>query len=243
MHRFYVDEIQGDKAVVLDAEQLHYLKDVLRVKTKEEVIVSDGKGKDYAATVISIEKNQATMALKAIETKAPGKIMLTVACAIPKGSRMDDVIDQLTQLGVERIIPMMTERVIVKLDESKKASRLERWLKIAESASAQSQRSDIPAIEPITPFEKVVSNSGRYRIKLIPNLEGDRKPIKEIISGEHASSILVLIGPEGDFSPEEVELAKSKGFIPVSLGSTVLRVATAAVAVASYIRFTSDHGI
>ena len=165
---------------------------------------------------------------------------LTIACAIPKSSGMDDVIDQLTQLGVERIIPMMTERVVVKLDESKKSARLERWLKIAESASAQSQRSDIPAIEPVTPFKEVVSNSGSYGLKLIPNLEGYRQSIQEVMRGNETSSILVLIGPEGDFTPGEVELAIDKGFIPVSLGSTVLRVATAAVAVASYVRFISE---
>jgi 16S rRNA (uracil1498-N3)-methyltransferase len=150
---------------------------------------------------------------------------------------MDDIIDYLTQLGVERIIPMWTERVVVKLDDDKTEARLKRWQKIAQSAAQQCQRSSIPIIESATNFGGAISDSQNFDLKLIPNLSGERRLIKDVLAQFTPKSIIVLIGPEGDFTPEEVTLALSNGFIPVSLGDTVLRVATAAIAVASYIKF------
>jgi 16S rRNA (uracil1498-N3)-methyltransferase len=237
MHRFYIDHIDGDKVFLSDSEQLHHLKDVLRLKVDDEVIVFDSQGKEYAGVIAKIERKQAELRITPIKSTRNHKTKLTVACAIPKGSRMDDIIDYLTQLGVERIIPMWTERVVVKLDDVKTESRLKRWRKIAQNAARQSQRSSIPLIEPVTRLEDVISGSHDYDLKLIPTLAGERRLIKDAIAEARPNNIIVLIGPEGDFTSEEIELAQSEGFIPVSLGDTVLRVATAAVAIASYLKF------
>jgi 16S rRNA (uracil1498-N3)-methyltransferase len=150
---------------------------------------------------------------------------------------MDDIIDQLTQLGVTRIIPMTTERVVVKLDDARKAARLKRWRTIAQNAALQSQRNTLVLIEPVTGISNVISQSHDFDLKLIPNLEGKRKLIKDVLPVAGPKTIIALIGPEGDFTPGEVALALGAGFIAVSLGDTVLRVATAAVAVAAYIKF------
>lgn len=165
---------------------------------------------------------------------------LTIACAIPKGSHMDDIIDCLTQLGVERIIPMRTERVVVKLNDARLAARLQRWNKIARSAARQCQRSSIPVISPVADIVEVISNSREFDLKLIPHLSGERRLIKDVLSQGSYKNIIVLIGPEGDFTPAEVELALHNGFTPVSLGHTVLRVATAAIAAAAYIKLALD---
>jgi 16S rRNA (uracil1498-N3)-methyltransferase len=238
MHRFYIDRIEGETASLTDTEQLHHLKDVLRLKVNDSVSVSDGAGNNYTGVITGIGKKQAEIKIKKVKSANKKSVKLTVACAIPKGSRMDEVIDHLAQLGVERIIPMQTERVVVKLDEAKAASRLKRWQKIAQSAAQQSRQSKIPVIDPVTNFGDVISSSQDYALKLIPNLTGERKLIKDVIAASRPESIIVLIGPEGDFTPEEVALALGNGFVAVSLGETVLRVATAAVAVASYIKFT-----
>jgi len=238
MHRFYLDHIDGDKVFLSDSEQLHHLKDVLRLKVDDEVIVFDSKGKEYAGVITKIERKQAELKVTPKKSSRHHKISLTLACAIPKGSRMDDIIDYLTQLGVERIIPMWTERVVVKLDDVRTESRLKRWRKIAQNAASQSQRSSIPFIEPVTHLEDVISGSHDYDLKLIPTLAGERRLIKDIVAEARPNDIIVLVGPEGDFTSEEIELAQREGFIMVSLGDTVLRVATAAVAVASYIKFT-----
>jgi 16S rRNA (uracil1498-N3)-methyltransferase len=237
MHRFYIDHIDGDKVYLTDSEQLHHLKDVLRLKVDDEVIVFDSKGNEYAGVITKIERKQAELKVTPIKSTRNHKTKLTIACAIPKGSRMDDIIDYLTQLGIERIIPMRTERVVVKLDDVRAEERHKRWRKIAQNAARQSQRSSIPLIEPLTRFEDVVLKAGNYDLKLIPNLSGERRLIKDVLAESRPKSIIVLIGPEGDFTPEEVALALGNGFLAVSLGDTVLRVATAAIAVASYLKF------
>lgn len=237
MHRFFVERISGNKAVISDKEQLHHIRDVLRLKENDVISLSDGRGKDYTGTITSISRNQIELKVKPEKAREENILKLTIACAMPKNTRFDDVVDFLTQLGVERIIPMRTGRVVVKLDNEKAVERHQRWVKIAQNAAQQSQRSHIPVIEGLTDFEDVISQSGGYDLKLIPHLSGERRLIREIIKKRKPRNILVLIGPEGDFTPAEVQLALDNGFQAVSLGDTVLRVATAAIAVASYIKF------
>jgi 16S rRNA (uracil1498-N3)-methyltransferase len=237
MHRFLVEQISGSNAVLTDTGQLHHIRDVLRLKINDEVILFDNKGHEYKAAITGIDKKQIKFRVGQLGALRTSHIGLTVACAIPKSSHMDDIIDSLTQLGVERIIPMRTERVVVKLDDVKAETRVKRWEKVAQNAARQCQRSSIPAIEPVTDFSVVVSNSQQFALKLIPHLVGERQSLKDVFNIIRPKSVIVLIGPEGDFTSSEVELALHKGFVPISLGDTVLRVATAAVAVASYIRF------
>ncbi len=240
MHRFLVEHIHGDSATLTDAAQLHHIRDVLRFEVNDVVVIFDGAGREFNGVITSIDKKQAVFKLTSLEKQKSKNVSLTIACAIPKGSHMDDVIDHLTQLGVARIIPMRTDRVAVKLDDVKSETRLKRWQKIAQSAARQCQRSDMPAIVPVTDVKKVITDSHQYDLKLIPHLSGKRKLIKDVLNKNKPKNIIVLIGPEGDFTPSEVELALNNGFIPVSLGDTVLRVATAAIAVAAYIRLALD---
>jgi 16S rRNA (uracil1498-N3)-methyltransferase len=239
MHRFYIDRIEGETALLTDTVQLHHLKDVLRLQVNDEVNISDGAGNDYAGVITAINKKQATIRITAKMAAQVPSLKLTVACAIPKGSRLDEVIDHLTQLGVERIIPMQTERVIVKLDGAGAESRLKRWRKIAQSAAQQSRQSRITVIEAVTGFEDVIKSAHNYDLKLIPHLTGQRRLIKDVLAESRPKDIIVVIGPEGDFTPEEVTLALSNDFTAVSLGDTVLRVATAAIAAASYIKLSA----
>ncbi len=237
MHRFYIDRIDGKIASISDAGQLHHLKNVLRLKVGNDIIVCDREGNEYSGTITAMERKRALIKVADLKSTRRSEMKLTIACAIPKGNSMDDIIDQLIQLGVERIIPMETERVVVKLNEAKKEARLTRWRKIAQNAAGQSQRKSIPIIEAVNGVIDVINRSQGFDLKLIPHLEGERKPLKDVLAKSGGKSIIVLIGPEGDFTPVEVGLALKVGFIPVSLGNTVLRVATAAVAVASYIKF------
>jgi len=240
MHRFYIEKIDGNSVTLTDSEQLHRIRDVLRLKAGDAVIIFDRAGHEYKAVTVSIGKKQVELNLTPVNRQRSNNTKLTVACAIPKGSRMDDIIDCLTQLGVERIIPMLTDRVVVKLDSAAMQVRLLRWQKIAQSAAQQCQRSSVPVISPVTDVKDVIANSQDFDLKLIPHLSGKRKLMKDIIAKPRPKNIIVLIGPEGDFTPEEVEMALHNGFTPVSLGDTVLRVATAAIAIASYIKFTLD---
>ncbi|MDD4980843.1 MAG: RsmE family RNA methyltransferase [Candidatus Omnitrophica bacterium] len=245
MHRLYspAQNISSVQIIVDNKEQVHHARDVLRLKIKEKVIIFDDKGIEYCCILEKILPQSLVFAIW--EKTAPGlkemeKIRITVACAIPKASHMDGVIDKLTQLGVERIIPMETERVIIKLDKRKKILRLKRWEKIALNASLQSHRNGFPVIGPVKGIREVLSDAQGFDLKLIPALIGERESLRETIIKSNPKNILVLIGPEGDFTQEELDFAKSRGCLPVSLGDLVLRVETAAVAAVSFIRLYAD---
>lgn len=235
MHRFYISHpIDGD-TFTLTGEQLHHIRDVLRLKAGDRVALFDSSRNEYLSSIQKIDKTQALLKVDSMHTVPPPRTRITIACAVPKKSGMDDLIDALTQLGVDVIIPMQTERVIVKPDESRQDARLERWRRIALSAAQQSQRSSIPEIHPVTALPEVIAESSGCDLKLIPALTGERRSLREVLDGKEPHRIIVLIGPEGDFTPEEVALAVGAGFISVTLGDNILRVATAALAAASYI--------
>ncbi len=205
---------------------------------KEEIVLFDSEENEYVGSVASLGKGRVLISIKTRRHAESRKVKITVACAIPKKSKMDDIVDNLTQLGVDAIVPLETERVIVRLDENKKAARLARWRKIARAAAQQSQRNRIPDVGTVSSLASVLARAPEFDLKLIPTLADERKHISAVLAGAPPESVLVLIGPEGDFSPQEVGLAKKAGFIPVSLGDSILRVGVAAVAVASYLKLS-----
>lgn len=240
MYRLFCDlrNIAKDIIRISDPDKIHHIKDVLRLTAGEKIVVCDGQYNEYHCVIDNFTSSELLLRIINIEKKIPKQeINVTIACALPKKAKFDDIVDKLTQLGVCRIIPLETERVIVKLDKSKSLSRFKRWLTISESASCQSQRSVMPVIEQVQKIGKLLAESDEYDVKLILALTGNRKSLKDAFSVEGAKNILVLIGPEGDFTPAEVSAAEQKGFIPISLGDLVLRVDTAAIAAAAYIRF------
>ena len=176
---------------------------------------------------------------------------MTVACALPKKSKIDFIVEKLTEIGVDRIILLLTERTEVKLkDSSKKIARLK---KISESTLKQSSNLFLPEITSMN-FQNLLklkqdenfdaSSSisinpecnRRIELALIPNLEETTQNIKDLLTGGALKNILVAIGPEGDFSKNEIELAKQAGFASVSLGRNVLKVDTAAIVTAGFIK-------
>lgn len=239
MQRFLASSknIEADKIIICDKAEVHHAKVVLRLKAGEKVVVFDEKGVEYACSIEELTGKE--IVLKVKKKNLPGlknRVSVCVACALPKKSKMDDIIDKLTQLGVDRIIPLVAQRVIVKLDDNKKAQRLERWKKIALSSVKQSQRSSIPVIEPIRDIEEALKNAESYDLKLIGALIGEKNTLREALEKSKPKNIIIFIGPEGDFTPGELELAKDVGCVPVTLGDTVLRVETAAVCAASFVK-------
>jgi len=240
MHRVFCGfKFTGKEIVeICDLAQVHHIKNVLRLKKNESLIVCDGQGAEYTCNIEDITSER--ILLKFISCQPIDKmkeLKLTVACAIPKNSKFEDIVDNLTQLGVDRIIPLKTQRVVVKLDKHKEALRYKRWEKVALSASQQCARNILPVIDNFKSMKEVLSESCGYDLKLIPTLEEGTIPLKQVLERCTARNLLVLIGPEGDFSPEEVSMAKQSGCIPVSLGKLVLRVETAAAAIASILNY------
>lgn len=239
MNRFYCSakNVSGGRIVIGDREQAHHIRDVIRLEPGEPAVVFDDNGSEYDCTLEEILQDKIVFSVRKIMDRRNSGVHIAVACAIPKHSRIDDIIDKLTQLGVDRIIPLMTERVIVRMDRDKESGRLQRWSKIAAAASKQSHRNSIPLVDGVTVMEKIPAVSAGYDLKLIPTLAGGLKSLKDVLRGAKPKKIIVLIGPEGDFTPDEVSAALSSGFVPVSLGDSVLRVETAAIYSASTLRY------
>ena len=238
MHRFYIasQNITQDTAVILDRKQIHHIRVVLRLKLQDPVELFDDNGNEYSARITEISSRNIALKIKERLSVSTNSVKITIACAIPKKSRMDDIIDKLTQVGVDAIIPLKTDRVIVRLDKHRELIRLERWRKIAQGACQQSQRNTLVEVGRVIDVGELLNSAKDYDLKLLFTLSGKRQALKDILCACRPKGIIVLIGPEGDFSDEEVALAKKAGFVSASLGSSVLRVDTAAVCAASFIR-------
>ncbi len=241
MTRFFClnKEIKDNKVFLTDKEQFHHLKNVLRLEIGDKGVIFDEISNEYEVELEIINKDNAVFKIiTAKKRKDLQKIEICLACAIPKNTKIEDIIDKCTQLGVDRIIPLITERVIVKLDENKKQDRKKRWEIVALAACRQSQRKTIPTIDDVCSFNEALEKSKSFDLKIIPHLIGDRNSLKNILAQDKFKKVFIFIGPEGDFTPEEVEKALNNGFKAVSLGEQVLRVDTAAISVVGFIRFS-----
>jgi len=235
MRRLYLpDEPQGDLIPLFSADQVHRLRDVLRLKPGDEVETFDGHGNVYFSTIAELEKDHVLLRILSHRAVKAPRAKTLIGCAIPKSVKMDEIVDKLTQLGVDVIVPLNTARVVANLETNSEA-RLRRWLKISLAASEQSGRDFTPEVRKVTDLPDFLKMAADCAVKLIPTLEGRRSALADVSASARGRSIAVMIGPEGDFSPEEVELAAQAGFLPVSLGELVLRVDTAAVALAAYV--------
>jgi 16S rRNA (uracil1498-N3)-methyltransferase len=239
MHRFFCDSqnITSQHIQILDKDEWHHLKNVLCLKINEKVAVIDGKGREFICSINNIGKD--FVKLNIIEKREIEKekqaLRLTVACALPKKSKIDFIVEKLTEIGVEKIILLKTERTEVNLkDILKKISKLKN---IAKSALKQSGNLFMPEIEflEFSGLLKFKMNDD-FDIALIPNLSDSSLSLKEALEKILAKKILLAIGPEGDFSQNELRLAKEAGFTSVSLGANVLRVDTAALVSAGFIK-------
>ena len=205
-------------------------------------MVFDGESQEYECVIDDIAKDKAELSVLKVRKTASAELTLTLACALPKKVKMDYIIEKTVELGVDRIIPIKTERTIVEYSSEKAKEKLKRWQAIAIEASKQCGRIKLPEIEPISEFSKVVSRVKNYELAVIPHLGPGNKPLKEVFRDSRPSSVIIFIGPEGDFSGREIKLAKENGCIGVSLGDLVLKVDTAAISVVAFSRlFTSYY--
>jgi len=244
MRVFFTDRSDvSDKTVVLTGDNYHHIKNVLRLAKGDEILVKTGGNLSYLCSVSEFEENKVICSVKDIfeaDTELP--IRVSVFQGIPKGDKMELVIQKCTELGASEIIPVMTERSIVRLDDKKKKSKLARWEKVALGASEQSRRSKVCLVsEPVT-FEEALAKAADFDHLIFPYecAEGfafTRKVFSEIMPGE---SVALFIGPEGGFSNKEAQLAEAAGVKTVTLGRRILRTETAAIFVLSVLGFLTE---
>jgi len=229
MHKFFTEEIDENVAVITGDDHKHLFK-VLRLKIGDEVLVNDLKGMDFLGKIISIDKESTIVELKKrILENNESELSITLYQGLPKAGKMDLIVQKNTELGVTRIVPVITERVIVKnSSEYKKMDRLKR---IIFEASKQSKRSMIPEVLEPKEFKEAFSMMFSHDVLIVPyeNAEnyGLVKLKREIPT---IKSCGILVGPEGGFSDEEIEELKENGAKIVTLGKRILRTETAGFA-------------
>lgn len=245
MSRFYIkpDNVRNDK-IYVDGEEARHILNVMRLKRGDGVIAFDGTGREYFGDIESISTNSLIVKIKKIEEhKTKKRYRMTLAQAIPKKAKMDYIIQKATELGIDSIIPMNTERTVVKLSKSDISARQNRWERIAKEAAKQCGRSEITKIEGYLDFEDVLENVKSYDLALMPSIMPvNRQSLKKCLSNFKGESILIFIGPEGGFDPAELDAAFEKGVIFVSLGENVLKSDTAAIAAIAMINYALSNG-
>ncbi|MBP9854710.1 MAG: 16S rRNA (uracil(1498)-N(3))-methyltransferase [Candidatus Omnitrophica bacterium] len=233
MHRFFTPSLtKNSKNIVMeDLREIHHLKDVLRLKSGQTIQLFNGAGCKAEGRIIEISSNKISIQLEKTTEESAELPILILACAVPKKGKFETIIEKTTELGIDEIIPLKTKNSDVTFKLEKMNSKLERFQKVALNAAKQSNRSTIPVIHPMTEFSSVVENLLTRSTVIIPSLTKNSKkfiPVLEKLSSPTVISF--LIGPEGDFSEQEYKLAHDSGCLPVSLGKTILKVETAAIA-------------
>ncbi len=242
MQQVFIDADQiNDGTVQITGEDANHLGRAIRIKPGEVIRVSVSDGRNYFAEVSSVSKEAVFAAIteEAEDTEPANAIYLFQG--IPKGDRMETVIEKAVELGVHEIIPVDMKYCVVKLDEKKKANKIRRWQTIAETAARQSKRSVIPKVSDVMTYQEAVAYANTCDVRLVPyenerGMKATKEALGQITSGK---SVSVIIGPEGGFAEEEIALAKETMSV-ISLGSRILRTDTAAIAAMTMVMMQSE---
>lgn len=241
MHRFFIEPFQiQDGNIYVEGTDVNHIKNVLRMKPGDQVMISDGEGNQYLCALESLEGKRVWFQI--VDTWKENRELssrIYLFQGLPKSDKMDLIIQKATELGAYELIPVVTGRTVVKLDEKKSQKKLARWNTIAESAAKQSGRSRIPCVREVMTFSQALAFAKELDVLLIPyekaeGMEATRRAIEEIRPGQ---SIGIFIGPEGGFEETEVEQAMSHGAKPVTLGRRILRTETAGFVVMSVLLY------
>lgn len=240
-----MDESQiCEDSIVIKGTDVNHIKNVLRMKAGETVLISNGQDREYECVLTEI--NDEEVIAKIEDINGPSRelpIKVHLYQGLPKSDKMETVIQKMVELGAYRIIPVATKRAVVKLDAKKAKSKVTRWNAISESAAKQSKRGIVPPVSDVMTFKEALADAKNLDIIVIPyeeaeNMEYTRNVIKEIQPG---NSVGIFIGPEGGFAAEEVELAKETGAKPITLGRRILRTETAGMALMSVLMFAMEE--
>lgn len=236
MHRFFVEleQIRGASINIL-GNDAHHIVNVLRFSPGDPVVVCDGEGYEYEGEIGECSKEKVTVKVRVVKKSlAEPPISVILAQGLPKKAEsLELVIQKATELGVSRLVPLITERTVARPKDNKLDGRWLRWNRIALEAAKQSQRAKVPVVDKPLSLNEFLDTVPRDALCLIP-WEGEKTVgIKDVLNWEVknklSNTVAVLIGPEGGFSKEEVEEARKAGAVPVSMGPRILRTETAGI--------------
>lgn len=239
MHHFFIQASQvRQDSIKITGKDVNHMRNVLRMKPSEEASVTDEDGVEYHCRIQKSEEDAVWLEVIGKTGKSyelPAKI--TLFQGLPKGDKMEWIIQKAVELGVHDIVPMETKRCVVKLDDRKKETKQKRWNAIAQSAAEQSKRSQIPQVHPIVSYKEALLLAGERNLACIPYEQAKGMHTLKTFLGQVKPGITAgfLIGPEGGFEEGEIGLALEQGIQTVSLGRRVLRAETAGMALLSII--------
>lgn len=234
-HFFVVPEQIGPREIWIEGGDVNHIRNVLRMAPGEQITVSGGEdGREYRCEISKIEEDRVTAKIMWVEesdAELPSRICLLQG--LPKGDKMELIIQKAVELGAFEIVPVATKRAVVKLDKKKEESKRKRWNAISESAAKQSKRRIIPEVKPVMTFAEAVEYASSYHKKLIPyELAEGMARTRTLFDGiQPGESVAIFIGPEGGFDEQEVARAREAGFEPITLGRRILRTETAGMTV------------
>ncbi len=242
MYQFFIEPsgIQGGQ-ITITGSDVNHIKNVLRMRAGEKIAaVSEAEGRKYLCEIQKLEEDAVycrMLSAEEADAELPSKIFLFQG--LPKGDKMELILQKAVELGCFEVVPVACRRCVVKLDEKKQKSRVQRWQGISEAAAKQSGRRIIPRVHEVMQFSQALSYAAGMDVKLIPyeqaeNMSGTRKILDSVEPGQR---IAVFIGPEGGFEEAEIEEAEGAGVIPVTLGRRILRTETAAITVLSWLMY------
>lgn len=248
MYHFFVEPSQiSDKSVIITGEDVNHIKNVIRLKVGDEISISNGiDGRDYRCGIASMTDTEILCELRFIKedgVELPSKVFLFQG--LPKGDKMEFIIQKMVELGVYEIIPVAMKRCVVRLDDKKAKSKIARWQGISEAAAKQSKRGVVPQIHDVMSFQTALEYAQTMDVKLVPyemeeTLDGasGMAGTKKIIDGlKPGQSVAVFIGPEGGFEESEIQAAIDAGMKPITLGKRILRTETAGMTVMAWLMY------
>ena len=233
MHRFYIPPATWNiDALTLDEAETHHAIDVLRMNPGDKAVVFNGRGTEATVEIAAITRKSVTLRKLLQGKSAPIGCQITLGQAVPKGKNMDLIVQKAVELGAAAICPLLSERTVIQVEEDDAARKQQKWQTAAIEAAKQCGQNWLPRVDPPHSLKEFFAQPTRYDLMLIASLQPDAMHLKTLLAesaGKKPKSVLILVGPEGDFTPAEISLAKSHGCRPITLGPIVLRTETAAI--------------
>lgn len=246
MYRFFVEPEQvGEKEITITGSDVNHIKNVLRMKPEETILISSGENLEYTCYIRELKEEEIIAHIMYVQESGyelPSRLYLFQG--LPKSDKMELIIQKAVELGVHEIIPVASKRAVVKLDEKKEEKKRTRWQAISESAAKQSKRMYVPEVKKVMSFSQAVEYAGQLDVVLVPyELAKGMGETREIIGQiKKGQSVGIFIGPEGGFEEAEVELAVEKANAKaITLGKRILRTETAGLTVLSILMFTLEE--
>lgn len=241
MHKFFVpiDNFYNEK-VIIEGDDVKHIYKVLRLEEGQEILINDLHGKEYKCKLIDVNKKEVTAnIIEEVSISKESPIEISLFQGLPKSAKMDLIVQKNTELGVSHITPIITKRVIVKT-ELKEYKKLDRWNRIALEACKQCKRSLIPTIEEPLEFDDLLAKLNEFDLVLVPYENAENHGIKYVMNNidiKCVRSVAIIIGPEGGFEEDEIELLRENGSYVITLGPRILRTETAGFTAVSLISY------